>query len=165
MDSITGTNPTKQYQKTIREHLPSYCKGVVVWFAVYRTWFTYCFSLVTFTGYSLQACRKASFHTDSWKESLLNMDFQAKLLFPFLILSTFHSYRFIFYCPSVLGLPYFCCCSSHFVHPVPNLSNWFCKYFRHELASILIVYYSRIFFFHKYDNYAKIKPDNSKLCL
>lgn len=163
MDSITGTYPTKQYQKTIREHLPAYCKGVVVWFAVYRMWFTYWFSLFTFTDYSLQACRKASFHTDSWKESLLNI-FSGQIIVSFSHSSHFSFLQIYFLFHSVLGLPYFCCCSSHFVHPLPNLSHWFCKNFRHELASILIVYYSRIFF-HKYDNYAKIKTDNSELCL
>lgn len=93
-------------------------------------------------------CKPAGRHhsTQTAGRSLSQTYFQAKLLFPFLTLPTFHSYRFIFYFTSVLGLPYFCCCSSHFVHPLPNLSHWFCKYFRHELASILIVYYSRIFF-------------------
>lgn len=66
---------------------------VVMWFAVYRMWFTYCFSLVTFTDYSLQACGKALVHSNSWKEALQNTEFSAKLSFPFLALSSFPPFK------------------------------------------------------------------------
>lgn len=64
---------------------------VVMWFAVYRMWLTYCFSLVTFTDYSLQACGKALDYPNSWKEALQNR------IFSQVIISFSRSFQFSFF--------------------------------------------------------------------